>query len=218
VVTEKESVDQFHLFSFLPRELRRKIWKFALPEPRILELVEFRHSLQPNGRDFAVVPLCFECGPRENFKSDMETLQRVFREAQVVVSENYGKIKAREAPIASMWDENADLELSEIGYTTRVNFFTEYFDFKRDLLLLDIQNIQQLSWENVWLDLSKVENIALNCNPVSTTLRSIAEFVDEWPHLGSLQIMLGNRHPYSYHDSLTEVARLIDVRDLMDLD
>ncbi|KAN0116985.1 hypothetical protein V8E51_002962 [Hyaloscypha variabilis] len=197
VIIGQVACENFHSFPLLPLELKCKVWRHALPESRILELAN--HGPLPGYITyFAVVPLS---GGYNSNKRNFRNIMRDFRHLSRVCG-----------------IRSTELELSDIGNTTEVSFYSEYFDSKRDTLLLDIASIHELYWESAWLDLSEIQNIVVYHDPRTYNLQSTVEFQDERPHLKSLQVVLDSRNPNFHLSAVSEACRLVQIQNLEDLD
>ncbi|PMD48919.1 hypothetical protein L207DRAFT_522235 [Hyaloscypha variabilis F] len=197
VIIEQATCENFRSFPLLPLELKCKIWRHALPESRILELAN-RGALPGYITYFAVVPLS---GGYNSNKRNLRNIMRALRHLSRVCG-----------------IRSTELELSDIGNTTEVSFYSEYFDSKRDTLLLHIASIHELYWESAWLDLSEIRNIVVYHDPRTYNLQSTAEFQDEWPDLKSLQVVLDSRNLNFHLSAVSEVSRLVQIQNLEDLD
>ncbi|KAE9376557.1 hypothetical protein N431DRAFT_330660 [Stipitochalara longipes BDJ] len=214
---EKKQCSNFQSFPLLPPEIRRKIWKYALPESKILQFVY--HGLWDTPTYFSVRQHNSQSSDNLIFRKTAKALTTVCQESRSVFFENYRQIRLRGGSIASLWDEHAEPELSDIGNTAKVSYYSEYFDSKKDTLLFELQDLHELYQWSAWLDLSMIQNIAIYYDPNTTaTLQNVEEFLNDWPRLRRLYFVLGTKSVYSKHTALTEVLRLVEIQDQDDLD
>ncbi|KAH6663201.1 hypothetical protein B0J14DRAFT_662192 [Halenospora varia] len=179
----------FTRFSELPTELRLKIWKFALPHPRVLnatrrfEVVTAQEYDNPFGQRHL-----FACHESSN----------VFKKA-------YCKLQFHGSCESEQWDYKKICEY--------------YFDFRRDTVCLDIQNMLWWLHQGLWLDISSIQHLALSgfesITDAGDSLYTLLELL--CPKLRSLSLVLREniaaRGPT--HDLTTATLRLIPItRDL----
>ncbi|KAN0117085.1 hypothetical protein V8E51_003062 [Hyaloscypha variabilis] len=227
ITVEKESRD-FHLFSSLPVEVRRQIWKFTLPSPRILKLSlgrrdygKPRTSQQFVTRiDYSIDQLVTNPLSAQEFRQLSGNLKITCQESHQVFLENYYSVPLRGTSIASLWDEEVDAELSDIGNIPEVKYKSPYFDRNRDTLVLPYEDLEQLNACNAWLDLSALKYVAVSCFCNGSIFRQGTKaLLDQWPHLRRLDIILG--HMVDSPDqcnSPTDTCRLIEIHDHKSLD
>ncbi|PMD48918.1 hypothetical protein L207DRAFT_575563 [Hyaloscypha variabilis F] len=222
---EKETRN-FHLFSSLPVEVRRQIWKFALPRPRVLKLSLDRKdsSNTRTGRpfitrlDYSIRQLVTNRSLALDFRNISRTMKITCQESRQVFLENYRSIPLRGASIASLWDEGADSELSDIGNIPEVKYKSLYFDRNRDTLALRYPDLEQLNTCNAWLDLAALKNVAISHLDNKSTVRGTKAILNEWPHIRRLDIIFGDLTTPDRGHCPTDICRLIEIQDHDSLD
>lgn len=208
-------ISNFHLFRLLPIEMRRKIWKCALPPSRTLRLDTFYFGSSTH--DLKLKYENTDNKGSSEFKKQCVSLTKTCREAHTVFHENYHLVELNGCSTASLWGEDS-FELPDLGDTTQVRLERMMVDGKQDHLILRHENIVSLDKANACLDLSRIENVALQFyHSVDTKVRAkvAADFTRTHPNLKSLNILLGDEnvdvYPWTrgeYH--LLEVGNKFD--------
>jgi hypothetical protein len=135
---------KFTLFPHLPIELRLQIWKYALPEPRILLLDGYSSLVGPNEvRDRPGV-LHAESNPTEKQITPFLGLRGACHESCEVFMEHYQHLNVSAPQRTNTYDENVDFAEMDIEA-----LLYRYVDFKADTLLFE--NIMSLT-EHTYLD------------------------------------------------------------------
>lgn len=165
----------FHKFPDLPPELRRKIWKLALPDPRVV-VFEFH--------DNAAQKECYIklSHPQHHIDLDQEI---TCKERQEVFLSNY-----RQIYICNLWTIHDTQK--PFAYTN------QRIDGKRDTLVIGFADIQMLESMGIWLDLSVIRNLGLQGGPdyshEGTDFSMLAFAKAICPKLKELTVMLGHIH------------------------
>ena len=197
--TPEEEVPVFTIFQSLLIELRRKIWVFAFPEPRILHLENSRGSSYRYTGQPLITMSIWRMGEYQNkqFHKHAMIMSLTCRESRGVFLENYAPVKLRGSSIASLWDEDAELEVSDIG-TKAVEQCDTYIDHKRDTLYVSGGAVEELASCGAWIDVSEIRHLAVQSSPTCQTFGSaalISEFIEQCPNLRTLKIALGGNPP-----------------------
>lgn len=196
---------RFECFPHLPLELRRKIWKYSLPAPRILQQ-RFRWSRYDNILHDYIEPMD-GCSTPRVVDTTLLNFQLICHEALQVFHEFYLKFELTGSSIASLWDPYAENERSDFGSVTITPQYS-YFDKYHDTLFLTSSNISTLQSYNAWVDISQVRNLALSFGYASMEFRHQFgphwEYIQGCPDLESLTFVIGADAPkdsgaYSYH-------------------
>lgn len=143
----------FTLFPNLPRELRVLIWKFALPDPRII----FIHKLweQDGYQKSYGIWDSYEVYQRDKNNFCPLKYFLVCREFHEVFEEHYKRLKFK------------DLSISHLN-ETHATFFTPkpYIYVKRDTLVINISYCcpKRGQFPLELLDASEIQNLALQCH------------------------------------------------------
>jgi len=167
----------FSPFSRLPPELRVRIWKLALPDPRIVQskllyppdtagtLMNIKHTLSYGGEHLG------------------EEHLSMCRESRQVFMENYHQISVQGAGGNTTFSVTSD----PLG--------NQYIDGRRDTLVLDVVQLEKLGRYGYSLDLSRLENVALADTFVIENHQSILAYVHQMcPLLKKLSIISNNAH------------------------
>jgi hypothetical protein len=89
----EEQLPVFHPFPRLPLELRRVIWKLALPGPRILELTVFYDQIESDTENLFCVSAELISLDKHEYPFDPLSVCLVCKEYQEAFLENYERIK-----------------------------------------------------------------------------------------------------------------------------
>jgi hypothetical protein len=169
-IGDKEDHEQkFSLFPNLPVELRLQIWKYALPDPRILLLDAQFRQLGP-----------FEARNRPGGVQTKETtpflsLRGACRESSDVFTKHYQHLTVsapQQTKLPDYYDED-DVEWTEIDVEA---LSYQYFDFKADTILFEHirsqttrTNLKETGFltdkeyeeYDLWIESSKFRNLAV---------------------------------------------------------
>ncbi|KAE8450610.1 hypothetical protein EG329_005954 [Mollisiaceae sp. DMI_Dod_QoI] len=132
----------FTLFGNLPVELRLKIWKHALPEPRVVQL-----KLQDDIRRYPFHPLLVGRPPAG-------IQHRTCGELWSVFTEQYHRVKISQDIINTQANGDSNVDSTITTYY----HYTEWVDGKRDTLLVSAGAFRDRSY----IDLSKIQNLAIS--------------------------------------------------------
>jgi len=131
----------------------------------------------------------------DDFCSLSMNLRLSCREAYQVFRDNYSGLKLLGSSIASLWEEDAYNELSDIGGTVHVRFKSASFDLKRDTLFLQDDYVEALHRQSAWLDLSSVQDLAIHYKGEFRNSSAISDLLRQSPMLGALKVVIGPSYP-----------------------
>jgi hypothetical protein len=99
-----------------------------------------------------------------------------------------------------------------------VRLISDYFDSRRDTSLFNFQEMEELYKYSAWLDLFPVQNIAVHHDLNSKNAQNIEQFLNDWPHLQSLQLVIGPERVIDWNFAFKETHHLIEIQEDMDDD
>ncbi|CZR61802.1 uncharacterized protein PAC_11699 [Phialocephala subalpina] len=189
---EQTFAPRFECFPQLPLELRRKVWKHALPAPRILHQ-RFRQSRFDDVLHDYIEPMDGCSSPRV-VDTTLLNYQMICHEASQIFKESYIKFELIGSSIASLWDSDVENERSDLGGVTIVPHYS-YFDKYRDTLFLTLSNVSILQSHNTWIDVSQIRNLALSFDYASMGFKQKFgphwEYIAGCPNLEALTFVIG---------------------------
>jgi hypothetical protein len=181
----------FHPFPRLPLELRRVVWKLALPSPRLLELIADYNQ----GESDTENPFCVsaELISLDKHPFDPLSVRLVCKEYQEVFMENYERIKLNQAPHKVSWEGEETTRHPFLKFVLpQARRSIGYVDWTNDILLLPADSLYELPYYGISIDMSKVQNLTTGYDSeveYSNYLKLVYKFASRCPKLKNLDLL-----------------------------
>jgi hypothetical protein len=210
----KPSTRNFTFFPQLPTELRRAVWKFALPEPRVLslDLTALDDYQWPSEIRFVAEP-----GWRSPTSDFHHGNMLPCREALEVFNENYRKLELQGLPLNGSFICSKGIQRD---CSTTVIAPKELVDLRRDTLVIKSRDIEYMNELGISLDLSRVENLAISNNfkdilPATIVSLATSFAAQMCPRLTALKIVMGENFDREEWGSLHLLNINLDFKDML---